>query len=82
MVRGMSRRARPAAPPSPASLRREMLRDALLATVDLLKRRRACEIDEGYIDDYVALNWLEWSGGALGLTTTGQNICLQLKARS
>lgn len=82
MVRDMPRRARPAAPPSSASLRRELLRDALLSTVELLRTRRACDIAEGYIDDYVALNWLEWSGGALGLTTTGHNICLQLKARS
>jgi hypothetical protein len=63
------------------ALRRDGLRDSLLATVDLLKRRRAAEIDAGLIDDYVALNWLEWNGGGLRLTVTGENICRQLSAR-
>ena len=57
------------------------MRDALLATVDLPKRRRAGEIDETYIDEYVALNWLEWNGGGLRLTTVGDNVCKQLTAR-
>jgi len=61
--------------------RREALRDALPGTVDLLKRRRAGEIAETDIDDYVALNWLEWSGGGLRLTTTGDNVCKQLLGR-
>ncbi len=65
-------------PPAP---RREALRDALLATVSLLKGRRAAEIDAGYIDDYVALNWMEWNGGGLRLTTTGENVCKQLTVR-
>jgi hypothetical protein len=63
------------------ALRRDSLRDSLLATVDLLKRRRAAEIDAGLIDDYVALNWLEWNGGGLRLTVTGENICRQLTGR-
>jgi hypothetical protein len=54
---------------------REVLRSALQAAVDSLYRRRASEIPEGYIDDYVALNWLEWHGGSLRLTPTGENIC-------
>lgn len=58
----------------------QQLRDALLATIDSLKRRQASEIDSGFIDDYVALNWLEWHGGTLRLTTTGQNIRQQLLA--
>ena len=62
-------------------LRRDSLRESLLATVDLLKRRRAADIDAGFIDDYVALNWLEWNGGGLRLTVTGDNICRQLSAR-
>jgi hypothetical protein len=65
-----------AAPP----LRSQVLRDSLLSTIDLLNRRRASEIADGYIDDYVALNWLEWNGGALRLTDTGQNIRKQLVA--
>lgn len=64
--------------PLPALTRRDVLRDRLLATVDLLKQRRAGEINEGYIDDYVALHWLEWHGGSLRLTTTGENVCKHL----
>lgn len=61
--------------------RREALRDTLLATVDLLRRCRAAEVPEGDIDDYVALNWLEWNGGSLRLTEVGDNMCKQLTAR-
>lgn len=60
--------------------RREALRDSLLATVDLLRRCRAAEVPEGDIDDYVALNWLEWNGGSLRLTEVGDNVCKQLSA--
>lgn len=58
--------------------RRDALRDELLATVDLLKRRRAGEIDQVDIVDYVSLHWLEWHGGSLRLTTTGENVCKHL----
>ena len=47
----------------------------------MLYRRRADLIGEPVIGDYVALHWLEWNGGALRLTVTGQNICDQLKAQ-
>ena len=67
-----------AANPTSAFLRREALRDALLNSVELLRKRRARDIPDGYIDDYVALNWLEWNGGGLRLTTTGDNVCQQL----
>ncbi len=69
--------------PSPAltPLRRQALRDTLQATADLLSRRRASEIPEDHIDDYVRLQWLEWHGGSLRLTTTGENICRQMLAR-
>jgi len=58
--------------------KRDALRDGLLATVDLLKRRRAAEIAEKTIEEYVALHWLEWHGGSLRLTTTGENLTSQL----
>jgi hypothetical protein len=58
--------------------RREALRSELPATVALLKRRRAGEIDGVDIADYVALHWLEWHGGSLRLTTTGENVCKHL----
>ena len=68
--------------PEPApQLRREMLRQSLPATAVLLAQRRASDIAEGLIDDYVALNWLEWNGGGLRLTTTGDNIRRQLLVR-
>ena len=62
--------------------RHEVLRDALLSTVDLLARRRANEIDESFIDNYVALGWLEWHGGHLRLSTLGSNICAQMSERA
>lgn len=55
----------------------DTLRLSLQASVDALARRRACDIDETFIDDYVRLDWLEWNGGGLRLTTVGENICLQ-----
>ncbi len=65
---------------TPALQRSHVPRDCLLSTIDLLSRRRAAEIGDALIDDYVALNWLEWNGGALQLTVTGQNIRRQLLA--
>jgi hypothetical protein len=66
--------------PAPVS-RREQLRLGLLATVESLQRRRADLVTEGFIDDYVALHWLEWNGGNLRLTVTGTNMCRQMRAR-
>jgi hypothetical protein len=56
------------------------LRGSLLSTIDLLHRRRAAEVGDRLIDDYVALHWLEWNGGALRLTVTGENVRKQLLA--
>lgn len=61
--------------------RRDALREALPVTVELLRRRRAADIAERDIDDYVALNWLEWNGGGLRLTAVGENVCKQLAAQ-
>jgi hypothetical protein len=58
----------------------DALTERLLATVDLIQRRRCAEIAEGYIDGYVALNWMEWNGGSLRLTITGDNIRKRLAA--
>jgi hypothetical protein len=70
----------PVQPARSPGLQREALKDALLATVNLLELRRCAEIAEGYIDGYVALNWMEWNGGSLRLTVTGSNIRKQLTA--
>lgn len=67
--------------PVAGSGRQETLREALLSTIDSLHRRRAAEIPDGFIDGYVALNWMEWHGGGLRLTPTGENICKQLSNR-
>lgn len=61
-----------------AAVSREVLMGALLNTATLIERRRCSEIEEGLIDSYVALNWLEWNGGSLRLTVTGQNMRKQM----
>ena len=61
--------------------RRDALRASLVAAVDLLQRRCANAIPIADIEAYVELDWLEWHGGGLRVTTTGQNICRQLAAR-
>ena len=65
----------------PPASRREQLRLELLTTVDSLRRRRADLVSEGFIEDYVALHWLEWNGGALRLTVVGTNVCEQMRTR-
>ncbi len=64
----------------PPRLSRQDLLAALPGIVTLLQRRRAGEIAEGYIDGYVAMNWLEWNGGTLRLTVTGDNVRRQVAA--
>jgi hypothetical protein len=59
-------------------LPRQTLKEALLSTAELVERRRCSEIADGLIDGYVALNWMEWNGGSLRLTVTGQNVRKQL----
>jgi hypothetical protein len=61
--------------------RQEALRTAWPATVELLKRHRAADIAESDINDYVSMNWLEWNGGSLRLTVTGDNVCRQMRER-
>ncbi len=57
------------------------LQDSLLATVDALARRRACDIPEQTIDRFVALRWLQWNGGSLRLTPAGEEMLVRLHAR-
>lgn len=57
--------------------RREALRVELPRVAELLRQRRAGEVDESVVDDLISLSWLEWLGGSLQLTTTGMNICRQ-----
>ncbi len=70
--------------PSPRTAdatRRDALRQTLPVTASLLRQHRAGEIDIDDIDDYVALNWLEWNGGSLRLTVTGDNVCRQSRPK-
>ncbi len=56
------------------------LQDSLLATVDALSRRRACDIPEQTIDRFVAMRWLQWNGGNLRLTATGEDMLAKVHA--
>ncbi len=62
--------------------RKERLRLALPAAVELLRTRQAGLIEAREIDEYVALNWLEWHGGTLRLTVTGSNVCSQSRVNA
>ena len=64
------------------SERKERLRLALPAAVELLRTRQAGMISAQEIDEFVALNWLEWHGGTLRLTVTGSNVVSQSRASS
>ncbi|OUM01511.1 hypothetical protein A8M77_15995 [Variovorax sp. JS1663] len=70
----------PAASAANEAAARERLRQALPATVELLKQRHADRIADADIEAYVTLNWLEWHGGGLRLTITGRNVCAQTAA--
>ncbi len=48
--------------------------------MESLDHRRADLVNPQLIDGYVTLNWLEWNGGTLRLTETGQNMRNQLRA--
>lgn len=70
------------APPSvsdPPS-ERDRLRERLPLVERLLAARRANLLSEAEIERYVELDWLEWQGGTLRLTTVGRNLCAQARA--
>jgi hypothetical protein len=56
------------------------LQESLLAAVDALARRRACDIPEATIDRLVLLGWLRWSAGSLRLTEAGEATIVKLQA--
>ena len=64
------------------SERKERLRQALPAAAELLRTRQAGLIAAREIEEFIALNWLEWHGGSLKLTVTGSNIVSQSRANS
>ena len=65
----------------PALTRREQLRLELLTTVDSLHRRRAVLVSEGFVEDHVALRWLEGRGGAPRLAEAGSDMCDEVRIR-
>ncbi len=65
---------------SPLAKINTALQDSLLATVDALSRRRACDIPEKTIDHFVALRWLQWNGGSLRLTESGEAMLAKVHA--
>ena len=67
---------------TPATLAKinSALHDSLLATVDALSRRRAADIPEKTIDEFVAIRWLEWNGGTLRLTQAGEAVMMKVHA--
>ena len=56
------------------------LQDALLAAVDALGRRRACDIPEPTIDRLVLLGWMRWSAGSLRLTEAGETMVVKVQS--
>ena len=54
--------------------------DSLLAAVDALGRRRACDIPEQTIDGLVLKGWLRWNAGSLRLTEAGEATVVRLQA--
>ena len=66
-------------PTAPAKIN-TALQESLLVTVDLLSRRRACDIPEQTIDRFVAMRWLQWNGGNLRLTAAGEEMLVKVHA--
>ncbi|MBW8758584.1 MAG: hypothetical protein JF586_13310 [Burkholderiales bacterium] len=56
------------------------LQESLLAAVDALGRRRACDIPEHTIDRLVSIGWLRWSAGSLRLTPAGEATVVKMQA--
>lgn len=79
----MTARRTTAAPPRTAPVPgADLLRDGLVEAARLLKLRQASAIPVEVIDGCVDRNWLEWRGGGLFLTITGENVCRQARTPS
>jgi len=48
----------------------------------MLNANRADLIPHGFVDDYVALSWLEDRGAGLRLTCSGAALCVDIAARA
>ncbi|MCE4557992.1 hypothetical protein [Pelomonas cellulosilytica] len=69
-------------PSALVATRPDPFRAAFQQTVELLIQRRADLLSETAINAYVDCDWLTWRGGSLKLTTTGENICAQLRNKA
>ena len=47
----------------------------------LVAGRHSAPKRDASVEEYVALDWLEWNGGSLRLTAVGENVCKQLAGR-
>src|ERR1700761_9591290 len=56
------------------------LQQSLMATVDALGRRRACDIPEQPIGLFSALRLREWRGGSLRLTEAGETLVVKVQS--
>lgn len=59
----------------------EVLSHQLPAAIASLWRRCAWEVPQRNLDDFVALGWMDWRGGALVLTPTGKVVHDKVVAR-
>lgn len=76
MLRGAA--GTPADDGAPASAE-QALRQRLMVVVQHMRQRRMDLIDEASLAPLLALDWIEWHGGALRLTITGRNVCDQMR---
>lgn len=60
----------------------ERLRQALPGSVEQLRLSRKPDLPPGFVEDYVALSWLEWHGGLLRVTSVGEELLKRLDAKS
>ena len=67
--------------PTPLVKVTNALCDSFAAAADALSRRRARDIPETAIDNFVALRWLEWCGGSLRLTQLGELVLMKVQSR-
>lgn len=59
----------------------EQLCEAFASAADALMLRRAGDIPEQDIDDFVALGWMRWHGGSLQVTPLGHMALVRIRAR-
>lgn len=60
--------------------RGQLLHRSLLPTLEFLNQGQADKIGDGFIADYLALDWLTWNSGTFRLTVAGRNIYDQMRA--